>query len=363
MSFEFNKIAAAVLLAGIVAMFSGFIARELFHIERPEEMAYTIATAEGGGHEAVEPEAVVIESVLPLLASADVAKGEALFKTCSTCHTNDKGGANKVGPNLWDIVGREHAAHEGFNYSDALKAFAGQPWSYEELNHFLFKPKDYAPGTKMSFAGMKKVGDRADIIAYLRTLADDPAPLPTQEEIDAVQKAAMEPAEGAAADTAHADAATTEGATTEGETTEGTTSEGTTSEGGAAEAASGDGGNSELLTAIADADPARGEKVAKQCAACHTFDQGGPNKVGPNLYGVIGGPMGHLEGYNYSKAFEEAHAAGRTWDYSELDAYLAKPRDFLPGNKMTFAGLKKAEDRAAVIAYMRQQSDNPPPLE
>ena len=113
----------------------------------------------------------------PLLASADPAAGQAASKACAACHSFDKGGANKVGPNLYGIVGAKHGHIDGFAYSDAIKGKAG-PWNYDELNKFLYDPKAYAPGTKMTFAGLKKDQERANVIAYLRSLSDNPAPLP-----------------------------------------------------------------------------------------------------------------------------------------------------------------------------------------
>jgi cytochrome c len=338
-------------------MFSSFIGRELFPVERLEAPVYQIASV--GGHDAgsggtAEPAGPAVDPVLPLLAAADATKGEAVFKACAACHTLEQGGANKVGPNLWEVVGRPHAAHPGFAYSAALQAFAGKPWTYEELNHFLANPKGYAPGTKMTYGGLKKTQDRADLIAYLRLQAATPAPLPTQEEIDALQKAEAGSAETHAA-TAEA-GTTTEPAATEPAATEPAATEpaGTTQ---TAEA----GGD--LIAAIGAADVAQGETVFKQCAACHTPAKDGPNKVGPNLWGIIGGPFAHKEDFNYSNAFKEAKAAGRVWTYAELDAYLANPKEFLPGNKMTFAGVKKPELRAAVIAYLRTLADTPAPLE
>lgn len=112
-----------------------------------------------------------------LLASADKNAGAKISKKCAACHSFDKGGPNKVGPNLWDVVGRTVASHEGYSYSSALSDLGGQ-WSYERLNAFLTKPKDFAPGTKMGFAGLKDAQDRANLIAYLRSLSDDPKPLP-----------------------------------------------------------------------------------------------------------------------------------------------------------------------------------------
>lgn len=111
-----------------------------------------------------------------LLAAADVARGEKQFKRrCRACHTNTKDGPNKTGPNLWNIVGREQGAKPGFRYSTGVKALGGH-WGFAELNRFLTRPADYVPDTRMAFPGLKKAGDRADLIAYLRTLGDNPVP-------------------------------------------------------------------------------------------------------------------------------------------------------------------------------------------
>ena len=112
-----------------------------------------------------------------------------------------------------------------------------------------------------------------------------------------------------------------------------------------------------VLGMIATADIAKGEKVAKACMACHTFTKGGKNGVGPNLWGVVGGPKQHMADYKYSGAL--AKSAGATWTLGEINKYLTKPKDYAPGNKMAFAGVKKAEDRAALLAWLRQQSDAP----
>lgn len=176
MSLETNKIAAAVLTAGVIAMTSGFIAGILVHPHQLKESVYKVE----GVQQAAAPAAATppaIEPVGPLLAAADLAAGEAQSKKCTACHTFTQGGPNRVGPNLWDIVGAKHAHAEGFAYSDAIKSKPGN-WDYEELNHFLASPRTYAPGTKMAFAGLPRVADRAALIAYLRTLSASPKPLP-----------------------------------------------------------------------------------------------------------------------------------------------------------------------------------------
>ena len=116
-------------------------------------------------------------NALPLLAKADVETGHKAFKKCETCHTGNQGGANKVGPNLWDIIGRDKAAAAGFSYSSAMTGAEGN-WTFEDLDKFLASPKDFVKGNKMTFVGVRKADERAAVIAYLRTLSPAPKPLP-----------------------------------------------------------------------------------------------------------------------------------------------------------------------------------------
>ena len=174
-SFEFNKIAAAILIAGIIALFSSILAKYIMHVEPLENPSYSLASEE---KELNQPDkALGPEPIIALLASADVKSGEKIFKKCMQCHTPEKGGPQRVGPNLWNIVNHTIGKKEGYKYSSAMEAKEGQ-WAYENLNLYLYKPRDYIKGTKMTFVGLKKTQDRADIIAYLRTLCDNPAPLP-----------------------------------------------------------------------------------------------------------------------------------------------------------------------------------------
>ena len=178
-SFEVNKLLGALLGTVFIVFSIALISDGIFSSPEPAKPGFEIVASEApaggetGGGEAAQP-----EPIAPLLAKADPAAGEAVFKKCAACHTGDKGGANKVGPNLWGVVNRPIAEHEGFSYSAALSEKKGQGWDYEHLNSFLISPKTYAPGTKMSFAGISKDGERADVIAYLRSLSDSPAPLP-----------------------------------------------------------------------------------------------------------------------------------------------------------------------------------------
>jgi len=176
-SLELNKIAGAILTAGVIAMLAGFISHVVFHTEHGEEVAYAVGPGEAAESEtqAAEPK---IEPIAPLLAAANADSGEKIAKKCATCHTFDEGGANKIGPNLYNVLNRPIASHEGFSYSDAMKAKSSETWTYEHLSEFLTSPKSWVPGTKMGFAGLKKAEDRADLILFLRSLSGSPAALP-----------------------------------------------------------------------------------------------------------------------------------------------------------------------------------------
>lgn len=177
----YSNMAMGALLSTVFVLMSVSIASEgLFHSKAPEKPGFAIVAEEApaAGGEAAAPAAVPIAQ---LLAKADATAGAAVFKKCQACHSGEKGGPNKVGPDLWAIVNRPIAAHEGFSYSAALKDFSkggSVVWDFEHLNHFLAGPKAYVAGTAMGFAGVKKDDERANLIAYLRSLADTPVPLP-----------------------------------------------------------------------------------------------------------------------------------------------------------------------------------------
>lgn len=176
-SLELNKIAGAVLVAGLVALVSGILADRLVQPKPVEHAAVAVPEGEPPAEAPSAPAEEAEQPIAALLAAADPAAGEGVAKRCTACHTFEQGGAAKVGPNLWNIVGAPRAHMEGFAYSDAIRGLEGN-WDFEALNAFLTSPKTYAPGTKMSFAGISKDAERADVIAYLRSLADEPAPLP-----------------------------------------------------------------------------------------------------------------------------------------------------------------------------------------
>ena len=191
---RFNTIAGWVLFAGIVALGASIVAGETFHEERPEEMGYPIegVVVEGeGGAEAEQP-------IAAYLAKADAAAGEQVFKKCAACHNADQGGANALGPALYGVMGNPVAAHPGFAFSDALKGKGGT-WDWETMSAWLASPKSFAPGTKMTFAGLSNPQDRADIMLFLNSRDSSPLPLPAA------------PAEAAAAPTDDKAAATKPG--------------------------------------------------------------------------------------------------------------------------------------------------------
>ncbi|PZQ45221.1 MAG: cytochrome c family protein [Micavibrio aeruginosavorus] len=202
---EFNKIFAAILVAGIVAMLGGFVAKQLIHPHKLEEDAFKIEAMETAGPGGAAAPAGP-EPIMALIAAADVAKGEKIAKACAACHTFPKGSPSGVGPNLWGVLGGPKDHMPGYAYSGALLEVGGKTWTYEELNKFLYKPKAYAKNTKMSYAGLKKGEDRAALIAWLRTQSDSPAALPTDAEI-AKEQADLGSKEAPVADAAKTDAA------------------------------------------------------------------------------------------------------------------------------------------------------------
>jgi cytochrome c len=181
-SFEFNKIAAAILIALLTIKGADLISNHLIEPHMLKENVYKIAgvsaSSSGAPAEAVKKGPEPIE---PLLAAANVQQGEVVFKKCTSCHTIEKGGPNRIGPNLYGIVGAHKAKHPGYTYSSAMEGKGGD-WSLDDLNVYLYSPRDFVPGTKMSFAGIKDDKERADLIAYLMKQSDSPMPLPAAKE-------------------------------------------------------------------------------------------------------------------------------------------------------------------------------------
>lgn len=200
-----NTIAGWALAGGIAALGLSILSGMYFHSERPEKMGYVVegveAEGETGGAEAEKPIAFY-------LASADPAKGAEVFKKCAACHNAEKGGSNALGPNLWGMLGEQiGTGHSGYAFSDALKSKGGT-WDWQNMSDWLKSPKTFAPGTKMTFAGLSKPEDRANIIAYLNQQSDAPRPMPAVP----AEAAAAPVEEGAPADNAAAPAEASEAA-------------------------------------------------------------------------------------------------------------------------------------------------------
>ncbi len=183
-TFFYNKIAGAVLFSVLMVMVVRLFAGFIYSSPLPDKPGYKVEVAQAGqGEEKPEqaaPEEVV--SLAALMAAADVERGAKVARTCAACHTFNSGGANKIGPNLFAVLGKKMGGVAGFSYSDALLKMAseGGTWGYEELAAFLAKPKQFMPGTKMTFPGVKKPKDRADLLAYLRSLGSSSVPLPEE---------------------------------------------------------------------------------------------------------------------------------------------------------------------------------------
>ena len=177
-SFELNKIIAAVLMVALLVIGLGKIADVAFEVKKPTNPGYKV---EGQVQLASSSSSAtkVIEKIdiATVMAQGDVTNGEKIFKKCAACHSINKGGPNKIGPALYNVVGRKVGGVADYKYSKALASY-GKEWSFEELNGFLIKPAKYLKGTKMSYAGLRKETDRASVIKYLNKSSDNPKPLP-----------------------------------------------------------------------------------------------------------------------------------------------------------------------------------------
>ena len=220
----------------------------------------------------------IVMAAFGVLAAGDIAKGKKLAKKCKTCHTLNEGGKNRLGPNLFDILDKPAGAVKGYKYSKAMKE-SGIKWDDATFTDFVAKPKRVVKGTKMSFAGIKKATQRADLLAYFGTLRSE-----TRNQASA--------------------------------------------------------GN------VKD-----GKRVAaKHCVICHSFEKGGKQVYGPNLFDIVGKPAGAIEGYDYSAALKNS---GLTWNDKNLIGFMANPEQFIKGTKARFPGLKTAKQKADILAYMK----------
>jgi cytochrome c len=326
--YRLNQIAMAVL--GALLLFFG--AKTIIHIafEEPEEAPGYDAAGTEPGQKPGKPGGGGGDELPALLAAADANHGAEVAKKCGICHNFEKGGPNMIGPNLYGVLGRKIASHEGYEYSDALKAKGGN-WDYAMINAMITNPAEYVPGTKMAlFPGLPDAKERADVLVFLRTKNDNPPALP-EVAAGGGSPSGGEPAKPGG------EPAKPGGGTAAG------------------------GGGSQIAALLASADPKQGEADAALCKVCHTFDKGGAVLVGPNLYGVVGRKIASVEGFNYTPGLK-AHQSDGMWTYELLDTWITNPQAFAPGTMMAFPGIPDAKKRANVIAFLRSKNDNPPPL-
>lgn len=199
-SYEFNKIAGWVLAAAVAVLGLALLTSAFYPVHNPEPTAYEVQGVEvesaGGGAAAAQ------KPIAFYLQKADPAKGEQQFKKCAACHTVTKGGPDNIGPNLYGVLGGPHAHRAGFPYSAAMLETKGKIWDWDAASHWVDNPKSYIPGNKMSFAGISKPEDRANLLAYLNSQSDHPLPIPAAPAEEAAAAPADAPAEAKAAEVA-----------------------------------------------------------------------------------------------------------------------------------------------------------------
>ena len=178
-SFELNKIIAAVLLVALIIIGIGKLSDAIFYVEKPETPGYVVEVEQAltASTETKSDTSIEKVDIAALMAMADLAHGEKVFKKCAACHSIVKGGKNNIGPALYNVVNRQVGVVSDYKYSKALTEY-GKNWTFEELNGYLIRPAKWIKGTKMAFAGLKKEKDRASVILYLNQNSDKPLPLP-----------------------------------------------------------------------------------------------------------------------------------------------------------------------------------------
>jgi len=346
---EVSKIFGAGCAALLAFVGFGQLGSAVVGVDQLDEPAYVIEIADAEDAGAVEEEAMPTGQ---LMAMAVMDDGPKVFKKCSACHKVEEGGSNGVGPNLYGIVGRDIGGVDGYAYSNVL-AENGGVWDFAALDGFLEAPKKWAPGTKMGFAGLSKPKDRASVIAWLNEQSASPLPMPAMEASEVedateTQMAAVEPESAEVDEVAEAEKAAEAAQAAEAEK--------------AAEAAQMADASAAVAGAAAfmvGADAEKGAKVFRKCKACHKVDASAGNGVGPNLYGIVGREIAAVDGFKYSDALS---GKGGAWTFEALNGFLTKPKEWAPGTKMAFPGLRKEADRAAVIAWLNAQSDSPLPM-
>ena len=176
-SFELNKIIGAILLVALLVIGLGKVSNIVFKVDQPEKAAYEVEVETIEIAKETEEEEVEVVNIAALLSTGDLAHGEKVFKKCAACHSIESGGGNKIGPALYNVVGRKIGSLNDYKYSKALVNYAKE-WNFEELNGFLLKPQSWIKGTKMAYAGLRKEKDRASVILFLNKYSDNPLPLP-----------------------------------------------------------------------------------------------------------------------------------------------------------------------------------------
>lgn len=378
----FTKVLGAATAALLVYLLASYGSRMLFTLDQPTQLAFGVEIEDDTPQmdDTAEEEA----DLATLLANASVSAGQSTFRQCAACHKIEDG-ANAVGPHLWGIVGRDVQAVDGFNYSGALAKVA-DVWDFQTLFDYLENPRAYAPGTSMSYAGLRKPTDRADVIVYLNEAGGSNVPLPEpgaaepeaaeEEAVAATEPEAVEDDEAvaeaepeAAEEEAVAEAAPE---AVEEETVSQAEPEAVEDEAVAeAPEAADEPAVAEtapepaappapktLAEALAVASAERGSRAFANCAICHTIEEN-RNGIGPSLYGVIGRDVAAVPFFPYSAAMK---AQGGTWTVERLSDYIADPSGTVPGGRTNYPGVADIETRADILTYLNSLTADAEPL-